>query len=709
MPAKTNFCKACGLVGLFLAFLMPPVGHAESLSPSGDGLGFEIIRVHYGDVLTIFTADFDNDNCGDIVYTGMLADGLYILYGNPDGTYDPPFDLLSGHAVWAAPMATAYLNADTLLDIVVACQDLVYVMINEGERSFSKVTLVKDKLNLGGVVVGLFNSDPYMDVLAAPRHLYLGDGKGDFTGTIDLPFDFFSAYVTDFNNDGIDDIATTEDGYGNGSIYLNYGNANFTKTCSFRLGGLTLPVSIDESFADFNRDGNADFAFVAPVEPSTLSKISIGYGDGAGDLTRIDTLNVYGACHSLAIADIDRDYNLDVAASNATMRRLEIFLGDGAGNFSDSLRVDFGTDSITHAMATGDLDRDGNPDFVAGAFWGDSIILAMNTLEGKDILPDPMITTGYSNVTLEIHNPDGYEISRDYNTVAGGSYWRLDANADNAIDERTIDYNLQNGEYKIIIRKKLNTPPDALFSANVRIGDTELTLFKDYQAPPLTAKPTGGFESDSLIFYYTVEPISSVFPPNGSVSETDRPAFDWNGLVGSLPSGTVYHFQLDRYYDFRSPVCDVDGLPSPEYRPTFSLGHDAVFYWRFRTYDGESYSDFSHPFAIYIAPKPTDVGHPDEKRILPEHFSLSQNYPNPFNPRTSIEYSIPTRANVELAVYNLLGQKIKTLIDEAKPAGAYSIDWNGTDESGRTVSAGIYFYQLTAGDYSEARKMVFLK
>ncbi|UCD94302.1 MAG: VCBS repeat-containing protein, partial [Candidatus Zixiibacteriota bacterium] len=601
MLARTSFCRACGSVGLLLAFMMPPAGHAESLSPSGDGLDFEIIRTHYGDVMTIYAADFDHDNCGDVVYTGIIAEGLYILYGKSDGSFEAPVDLMPGDKVYEAPLAAGFVNTDTLLDIVVSTNHYVYVLLNSGNRNFSKRKLFKGNLNMGGVAVGLFDSDQYMDILAAPRYIHLGNGQGYFPSIITLPFDFLTAFVTDFNNDGIDDFVTTIDGSGNGAIYVNDGNANFTKTDSFVLGGLALPVSTDETFADFNRDGNADFAFVAPVQPSTLSKISIGYGDGAGGLIKIDTLNVYGACHSLAITDVNRDHNLDIAASNAFRRRLEVFLGDGAGNFSDSLRVDFGTDSITHAMATGDLDRDGNPDFVAGAFWGDSIILAMNTLEDKDILQDPMVTTGYSNVTIEIQNPDGYQISKNYKTVAGGSYWRLDANADNAIDERAIDYNLQNGEYRIVIRTKLNAPPDATFSTDVKIGDTRLTLFKDYPAPPLTAKPTGGFESGSFVFYYTVEPVSSVFPPNGSTSETACPTFDWTGLVSDPPAGTKYHFQLSRYYDFHFPVCEYNGLNVPEYTSPYELGHDAVFYWRFRTYYGGEYGEFSHPFAVYIS------------------------------------------------------------------------------------------------------------
>ena len=72
-------------------------------------------------------------------------------------------------------------------------------------------------------------------------------------------------------------------------------------------------------------------------------------------------------------------------------------------------------------------------------------------------------------------------------------------------------------------------------------------------------------------------------------------------------------------------------------------------------------------------------------------------------------YKVPVRADIKLVVFNLLGQRINTLVDETKPAGTYSVDWDGTDQSGRTVAAGIYFYQMTAGEYSEARKMVFLK
>ena len=94
----------------------------------------------------------------------------------------------------------------------------------------------------------------------------------------------------------------------------------------------------------------------------------------------------------------------------------------------------------------------------------------------------------------------------------------------------------------------------------------------------------------------------------------------------------------------------------------------------------------------------------------PEHFFLSQNYPNPFNPVTNIEFSLSKSAWVSLEIFNILGQKVKTLIaDQNLSPGAYLVDWDGKDENGHDVSSGIYFYRIQAGDFSEVKKMIFLK
>ncbi|MFQ5627333.1 MAG: FlgD immunoglobulin-like domain containing protein [bacterium] len=99
----------------------------------------------------------------------------------------------------------------------------------------------------------------------------------------------------------------------------------------------------------------------------------------------------------------------------------------------------------------------------------------------------------------------------------------------------------------------------------------------------------------------------------------------------------------------------------------------------------------------------------DEPVELPATFQLKQNYPNPFNPETVIAFSVPENANVELSIYNMLGQRIRTLIHENRNAGDYQIKWDGRNGAGRQVPAGIYVYQLHVGTYLETRKMVIIK
>jgi len=94
---------------------------------------------------------------------------------------------------------------------------------------------------------------------------------------------------------------------------------------------------------------------------------------------------------------------------------------------------------------------------------------------------------------------------------------------------------------------------------------------------------------------------------------------------------------------------------------------------------------------------------------LPQVYELQQNYPNPFNPSTVIYYTLPTATDVNLVVYNTLGQKVKTLVSTAQTAGEHSVEWDGTDDNGNAVSSGVYFYKLTSPDYSATRKMMLIK
>lgn len=93
----------------------------------------------------------------------------------------------------------------------------------------------------------------------------------------------------------------------------------------------------------------------------------------------------------------------------------------------------------------------------------------------------------------------------------------------------------------------------------------------------------------------------------------------------------------------------------------------------------------------------------------PIQFRLAQNYPNPFNPSTTIQYQLQTRSKVEINIYNEIGQLVRRLVDDFREVGVHSVLWDGKDSQGRVVSSGTYFYQVRAGNFVDAKKMLLLK
>ena len=94
---------------------------------------------------------------------------------------------------------------------------------------------------------------------------------------------------------------------------------------------------------------------------------------------------------------------------------------------------------------------------------------------------------------------------------------------------------------------------------------------------------------------------------------------------------------------------------------------------------------------------------------LPGQYILSQNHPNPFNPTTQISFSLPEVSDVILDIYNITGQKVAALVNGTLEAGEHSIEWDSRDQSGRPVASGIYLYRITAGDFTDTKKMILMK
>ncbi|MCH7732658.1 MAG: T9SS type A sorting domain-containing protein, partial [Candidatus Marinimicrobia bacterium] len=121
---------------------------------------------------------------------------------------------------------------------------------------------------------------------------------------------------------------------------------------------------------------------------------------------------------------------------------------------------------------------------------------------------------------------------------------------------------------------------------------------------------------------------------------------------------------------------------------------------------GESHGSPVDPFVFHATD--TTMGIYDEM-ILPGMFQLYQNYPNPFNPVTTLRYDLPEQAFVTLVVYDLLGREVKRLVSGIVVSGYHAVVWDGTNNNGQLVGAGVYLYRIQAGKYAKVSKMVLLR
>jgi hypothetical protein len=141
---------------------------------------------------------------------------------------------------------------------------------------------------------------------------------------------------------------------------------------------------------------------------------------------------------------------------------------------------------------------------------------------------------------------------------------------------------------------------------------------------------------------------------------------------------------------------DIDASRAPQHTLTFIENRDVN--------GGKEVIDFQPGFEKGNIPL-SSAG----VKALPTAYALNGNFPNPFNPKTRIAFALPKTSKVSLEIYNILGQKVRTLLNENMEAGYKSVEWDGTDDGGVGVSSGVYLYKLKANEFSRVAKMTFLK
>ena len=152
-------------------------------------------------------------------------------------------------------------------------------------------------------------------------------------------------------------------------------------------------------------------------------------------------------------------------------------------------------------------------------------------------------------------------------------------------------------------------------------------------------------------------------------------------------------------------------------RNRFENLHSAPYLY----YQNLDFTDLVYNAQMALEAYQSFVKNKPEKQVLPVNFRLKQNYPNPFNAGTTIPFTIlspPVNSSqfmvhrplpTTLNIYNILGQKVRTLVDEAKLPGEYEVRWYGKDHKGNFVASGVYFYQLKAGDFHESKKLILIR
>jgi hypothetical protein len=230
--------------------------------------------------------------------------------------------------------------------------------------------------------------------------------------------------------------------------------------------------------------------------------------------------------------------------------------------------------------------------------------------------------------------------------------------------------------------------------------------------------------TDDSVAYYNAPlgwnaPGGGVYP--GSGTQYFYPLTSWDLRYDSvmINEGYVRQFGISDLGDEDNPTLFTGGIRVNVWNLRFIVSPSAPpqMVVLDTTFDSVNRSlifglhDGVTEFPPAFIPGTLGISSPVERDItkLPDVFALEQNYPNPFNPTTIIEFSLPIESHALLIVYDLLGNRVKTLVDETQAPGIYSVVWDGTDDSGAPRASGTYFYRLSTTQNSLCRRMTLLR
>lgn len=434
----------------------------------------------------------------------------------------------------------------------------------------------------------------------------------------------------------------------------------------------------------------------------------------------------YGVFENWIWYEVILDFNEYVGESN--FRVALVYQGvDGAQADFDAVLLTDGDAPLDHDVAAveiiapvgaGDAGVPVTPEATFANFGGNTETFTASmtiSLDGSEVY----------NEDVEITDLAGYGATEDVTfpefTPAEGAY----------VVTATAELEGDQNEANNSVDANYNTMPIAGFFVDFESGDGDFTFTNDWQHGMPTTGPGGAWSGDNVVATL----INGQYSLGPLLSELTSPEI----AIGDEPVLTFYHwYTTENTYDGGNVKISTDGgnsweLITPEggYDGELSAGYqnpiggEQAFYgnngfWQMETFDLSAYADqtvrVKFDYGSDSSVITGDGWYIDDFHIeffttgiedtaaLPNTFKLEQNYPNPFNARTEINFAVPNASDVDLSVYNMLGQKVATLVSEKLEAGNHSVNWDASQ-----VSSGVYFYKLTAGGNSETRALTLIK